>query len=158
MLKVLPFVFLLAFCLFSVQNISAQTKEVPEFYQNDLLKSDFKQTAVVVYVDVKSRELVDKMGGGDCEQNKGGGLCLYLLKGEIKEVFKGKVNKKNFQFYTTTDSDYQPKDNLLGEKIVFLNWGKNYPNKKMSLGTMENSTRSNEYEVVAQMRNIAKNK
>lgn len=158
MLKILPFVFLLAFCLFSVQNTFAQTPEVPAFFQAEMLKGDFKQAAVVVYVDVKSRELADKMGGGDCEQNKGGGMCLYLLKGEIKEVFKGKVSRKNFQFYTTTDSDYQPKDNLLGEKIVFLNWGKNYPNKKMSLGTIENSTRSNEYQVVGKMRRIVKGK
>lgn len=153
MLKMMSFLFFIAFCFVS-QNAFAQT-EVPEFYQADSLKSDYKQVAVVVYVDVKSRELVDQMGGGNCEENKSGSNCLYLLKGDVKEVFKGKVSKKNFSFYTTTDSDYQPKDNLLGEKIVFLNWSNKYPNKKMSVGTMENSTRSNEYQVVAKMRKIA---
>jgi len=44
----------------------------------------------------------------------------------------------------------------LGEKVVFLKWGDNYPNKKMSLGTLENSTRAIKYDVIEKMRKIAK--
>lgn len=159
MLKILSLVILLGVFFASHQTILCQTKdEVPEFYQMDFLRSDFKQVSAVVYVNVKSRELVDQIGQGGCEQNTGTGYCLYRLNAEVKEVFKGKVRKGDFQFYTTTDADYQNKDSLLGEKVVFLNWSDNYPDQKMSLGTLENSTRSIEYNVLAKIRKIAKEK
>lgn len=159
MLKVLSFLIFFGGCSVFQQTISAQTKdEIPEFYQTDFLTSDFNQVDVVIYVNVKSRELVDQIGNGSCEQNTGKGYCLYRLKAEVKAIFKGKIKKKNFEFYTTTDADYRNKDLLLGEKVIFLNWSENYPNKKRSLGTLENSTRSIEYDVIEKMRKIAKKK
>ncbi len=128
------------------------------FYRVSFLRSDFAQVDVVVYVDVKSRELVDQLGGGGCADDKGPGYCLYRLRGEVKEVYKGKVETGAFEFYTVTDASYKPKDRLLGEKVVFLNWSDNYPDKKMSLGTLENSTRDVEHDVLAKMRRIAKRK
>jgi len=105
------------------------------------LRADLKAADVVLYVNVLSRELADQIGAGGCEQNTGAGYCLYRLKAEVREVFKGKVEKENFEFYTTTDADYKHKDWLLGEHVVFLTRSDNYPDKKMSLGTIENSTR-----------------
>ena len=146
-------------CFVFPYTISAQTKdEVPEFYQADMLKADFNQVSAVAYVNVKSRKLVDEMNKGKCEENKSGGMCLYLLTADVKKVYKGKITKKTLEFYTTTDSDYADKDRLLGEKVVFLNLSKNYPNKKMSFGTMENSTRSNEYGIIETMKKIARKK
>lgn len=153
--------------LFSIpfQNISSQTDDKPKdtqinsegsFYSTELLDSDYEQVNVVVYVNVKSYELIDQIGQGGCEQNKETGYCLYLLKAEVKEFFKEKVNKEIFEFYEVTDANYQHKDSLLGEKVVFLNWSDNYPNKKMSLGTMQNSTRSIEQNIIEKMRKIAK--
>lgn len=159
MLKVLSFLIVSGFFFVSATEISGQKKdEIPDFYQYNFLKSDFNQVQAVVYVNVKSRELVDQIGEGGCEQNTGKGYCLYRLKAEVKEVFKGKIVKENFEFYTIVDADYRNKDSLLGEKVVFLNWSDNYPDKKMSLGTIENSTRSIEHNILKNMRKIAKKK
>lgn len=127
-----------------------------QFYSGKFLKSDLNQVAAVVYVNVLSRELADKLGEGDCEEGKGAGYCLYRLKAEVKEVFKGKIETKVFEFYTVTDLDYANKDLLLGEKVVFLNQSDNYPDKKMSFGTLENSTRSIKYNVLAKLRKVSK--
>src|SRR5215213_11056845 len=60
------------------------------FYKYSFLKSDFRQVDVVAYVDVKERKLEDFLGGGSVsKKDKGTGYCLYCLKGELKEVFKG---------------------------------------------------------------------
>lgn len=126
-----------------------------EFYSPELLKSDLEQVDVVAYVNIVSRELADKLTDGDCEKNEGPGYCLYLLKAEVKEVFKGKIEEKNFEFYTSIDADYKNKDSLLGEKVVFLNRSDNYPDKKISLGAMENSTRSIKHNVLEKLRKIA---
>ncbi|HEY0458960.1 MAG TPA: hypothetical protein VGC97_07375 [Pyrinomonadaceae bacterium] len=106
------------------------------------LRSDLKVSDAVLYVNVLSRRLEDQIGDGGCEQDTGGGYCLYLLKAEVKEVFKGKIKKGDFEFYTTTDADYRSKDWLLGEHIVFLVESDNYTDKKPHFGTIENSTRS----------------
>jgi hypothetical protein len=137
--------------------IVAADSDVSDFYSSEQLQSDFKQAEVVVYVLVKERELVNVIGKGDCEGDKGTGYCLYRLKGDVKEVFKGKVSKKAIEFYTSPDADY-PKKVLLGEKVVFLKWADNYPDKKRSLGAIENSTREIEHKILENMRKIAKKK
>ena len=53
------------------------------------------------------------------------------------------------------DASTGKKDFLLGKKLVFLNWSDNYPDKKRSLGTLENSTRSLENGVIEKLRKIA---
>ncbi len=166
-MRIILFTVVFSAVLFSIpfQNVSSQTDNKPKdtqtksegnFYSTELLNSDYEQVNVVAYVNIKSHEPIDQIGQGGCEQNKGIGYCLYLLKAEVKENFKGKVNKENFEFYEVTDANYQYKDNLLGEKVVFLSWSDNYPNKKMSLGTMQNSTRSIEQNIIEKMRKIAK--
>lgn len=148
------FVFLTALVFVSAQNILAQN----DFYSSSLLKSDFNEVDAVVHIRIKSLELIDQIGGGDCENGKGGGYCLYRLKAEVKEIFKGKIVTENFEFYTVVEPSIRTKSFLSGEKIVFLNWSDNYPDKKMSLGTMENSTRSIENGVIKKLRKIAKKK
>ena len=149
----LSVIFSIYFLIFA-QNILAQD----DFYSSKFLKSDFKQVSVVVHVNVKSRELVDHIGEGNCEDGKGTGYCLYRLQAEVKEIFKGKIETENFEFYTVVEPSLRINATLLGEKVVFLNWSDNYPDKKMSLGTMENSTRSIEKDVIKKLRKIAKKK
>ncbi len=154
--------FILTLC----QNVFSQTEKMDKnsssksadsgFYQSSTLKSDFNQVEVVAYVNIKERTLIDSMGG-DCENNKGAGLCLYRLKADVKEVYKGKVSAKEIEFYTSPDSDY-PKEKLMGERVVFLNRSDNYPDKQSGLGTMENSTRFIEFDVLKKMRKIARKK
>jgi len=126
------------------------------FYKYSFLKSDFRQVDVVAYVDVKERKLEDFLGGvNGCEIDKGTGYCLYCLKGELKEVFKGEISGKTIEFYESMDMDY-PKKHLLGEQVVFLKWSDNYPDKNRGLGTIENSTREIKFDILKKMRKIAK--
>jgi hypothetical protein len=141
----------------SGQTKNAQDREWDE-QETKMLKGDYKQVAVVLYVDIKTLELVDSIGKGDCREASGGGYCLYRLKAEVKEIFKGKIRRENFEFYTVIEASTGNKDFLLGEKIVFLDWSRNYPDKKKHLGTLENSTRSIKDGVLEKMRRIAKRK
>jgi hypothetical protein len=159
-------VFLISLFIFtSCQVVSSQTANIndkkpvietdaSQFYEMKMLKSDYKQVAVVAYVDIKERVLVDSIGSGDCESDKGAGYCLYRLKVEVKEIYKGKIMGKTLEFYTSPDADY-PKKYLMGEKVVFLEWSEENANKERRLGTMENSTRSIEYDILKKMRKIA---
>lgn len=143
----------LIFCFACGQKISAQSEiDVEEFEKT--LKYDYKHAAVVAYVDVKERTLVDSIGSDDCENDKGNGYCLYRLKGELKELYRGKIRAREIEFYESPDADY-PKKYLLGEKIIFLNWGKKKPEKKKELFALENSTRSIEHDALRRMRKIA---
>jgi hypothetical protein len=153
MSKIFVLFAILIFCFASGQIVSAQTGIDEKEFEN-ILKSEFKQVAVVAYVDVKERALIDSIGNGDCESDKGGGSCLYRLKAELKEIYKGKIRTKEIIFYTSLDADY-PKKNLLGEKVVFLNWRKRDSEKKKELYTLENSTRSMEHNILKRIRKIA---
>lgn len=129
-----------------------------EFYSPALLAADLKQSDVVAYVNVLSYELADQIGQGGCEQNKGAGYCLYLMKAQVKEIFKGRIRQKTFEFYKVTEADYAHKEKMLGRHVVFLGWSDNYPNKKRSLGTLENSTRDIKHNVLQKLRKIARKK
>lgn len=163
MLKILSAVIFSTLLLFAFSsNVSGQTEkaltndksdEEDGFYSTKFLQSDFEQVEVVAYVNVKKLKLADSLGNVDCENNKGTGYCLYLLTAEVKRVFKGKIETKTLEFYSSPDADY-PKKSLLGEKVVFLNWSDNYPGKKMSLGALENSTRLIENDILEKMRKI----
>lgn len=141
-----------------LQNVSGQTDDEEGFFSTGFLKSDYKQVDVVVHVNVKEYELVDSIGKGDCKENSGSGYCLYRLKADVKEVFKGKINKENFEFYMVLEASTSRKDFLLGEKLVFLERSDNFPDKKMGLGTLENSTRPIQNGVLEKMRKIARKK
>ena len=125
------------------------------WYHPDGLKGDYKQVNAVVYVNVTGIKLIDSMGSGDCETNKGSGYCLYELIAQVKEVFKGKIVGKTMKFYTSPDADY-PKERLLGEQVVFLNKSEISKVKNKQFVTLENSTRGIEFDVVAKLRKIKK--
>lgn len=148
-MKKLPLLILIiiAFCF------NAFGQDENSFYQSEMLKSDYKQVNTVVYVNVTGLKLVDSMGSGDCENNKGSGYCLYELTADVKEIFKGKSIGKILKFYTSPDADY-PKNNLLGEQVVFLNKSELGITKTKEFFTMENSTRKIEFEILPKLRKI----
>ena len=160
--------FLSLFIFASAQIVEGQTENTKDkkpvitideaqFYDKEMLQGDYKDVDAVVYVNIKERKLVDSIGDGDCETDKGAGYCLYLLKADVIEVFKGEITGKTIEFYTSPDMDY-PKKYLIGKRVVFMNKSDNYPDKKMSFGTMENSTRWIKYDILKKMRRIAKKK
>jgi hypothetical protein len=143
---IFSFFLLLSFGHF--QNVASQTET--ENYADEekkWLRNDLKTADVVAFVNVTEFSISDSIGGGNCETNVGGGYCLYLLKAQIKESFKGKIETKSLEFYTSAETEY-PKKNLLGEKIVFLVRGEND-----KLGSIENSSRGTE--ILETMRKIA---
>lgn len=134
-------------------NAFGQTDE--GFYGADALRGDLKQVNAVVHVNVTGLKIIDSMGSGNCETNKGAGYCLYELTGEVKEVFKGKIGPKILKFYIAPDADY-PKERLLGEQVVFLNKNVVEKTKSSKFVTLENSTRKIEFDVIAKLRKIKK--
>lgn len=125
------------------------------FYGADALKGDFKQVNSVVHVNVTGLKIIDSMGSGNCETNKGAGYCLYELTGEVKEVFKGRNGTTTLKFFISPDADY-PKEKLMGEQVVFLNKSKLETTKTKELVTLENSTRKIEFDIIAKLRKIKK--
>ena len=141
--KLLISVFLIS-NLFSDQIISAQTASADTDDSDEekiWLRGDLRASDVVAYVNIKEKQLIDFIGNNaDCENDKGAGYCRYLLKADVKEVFKGKNTGKTIEFYMTPDADY-PKKYLLGEKIVFLVRSESKDPKTSGLYTIENSSR-----------------
>ena len=164
MRKILFVLFTFAFLFLSsaaLQNVAAQTADQMRndedgFYSEKFLKNDFRQVAAVIYVNVREGKLVDSTGA-ECENDSSRNLCQYLLTADVKEVFKGRIKAKTIEFYTNPDAGY-PKEKLLGEKVLFLNRGKDKTSKKMTYNAMENSTRSIEQNVLEKLRKIAKKK
>lgn len=138
--------------------VLVKTQEDAEFYTVGFLESDLKESDVVAHVNVLSYELADQIGMGGCEQNKGAGYCLYLLKAEVREIFKGKIATRKFEFYKVTEADYAHKEKMIGSHVVFLKWSNDFPGKKRSLGTIENSTRDIKHNVIAKLRKISRRK
>lgn len=160
----------LSTCLISsagfVQNTAAQTVIKSEknqndgektFYSSGFLKSDRKQADVVAYVNIKERTLIDALGEdkANCENGKGSGTCLYLLKADVKETFKGGKISGKIEFLMSLDAGYS-KDKLMGERVVFLNRKSNAETGEMKLVAIENSTRWIKYEVLAKLRKLPK--
>lgn len=151
----------LAFVIF--QNISSQsaivlsnskTDDESNHFSLKILSNDLRTSDVVAYVNVKEVKYAGRSDyETDCENNTQGGYCAYLLIAEVKEVFKGKIETKPFEFYESADATY-PKRFFLGEKVVFLTLGEENKNKKRNLSTIENSTRPIENNVLEKMRNI----
>jgi hypothetical protein len=128
----------------------AAVPDDPEPYPARSLSLDRKVADVVAYVDVREVKLIDSIGrDADCERNTGSGYCSYLLSGEVKEVFKGRLAAKTLNFHIGTEAGY-PTKLLLGEQVVFLIRGK----RAVSLEVIENSTRRIEYQVLEKLRKI----
>ncbi len=159
MRKILFSLFVSLFLLSSgvlFQSAFAQTRDDNSDYLNEEklnLRNDSRMSDIVAYVDVKERKLVDSIGNApDCDNDKGAGYCRYLLKADVKEIFKGKNAGQTIEFYTNPDADY-PKKNLMGEKIVFLVRYTDEKTGEEHLSAFENSTRG--VNVLETMRNIS---
>ena len=144
---IISLLFVISFCL----NAFGQDG----FYDSDALKGDYNQVKAVVYLNVTGIKIVDSMGSGNCETNKGSGYCLYELTAEVKEVFKGKGVGKTLKFYTSPDADY-PKERLMGEQVVFLNQSEMAKVKDKQFVTLENSSRKIEFDIIGKLRKIKK--
>ncbi len=144
---IISLLFVISFCL----NAFGQDG----FYDSDALKGDYNQVKAVVYLNVTGIKIVDSMGSGNCETNKGSGFCLYELTAEVKEVFKGKGVGKTLKFYTSPDADY-PKERLMGEQVVFLNQSEMAKVKDKQFVTLENSSRKIEFDIIGKLRKIKK--
>jgi hypothetical protein len=128
--------------------------ETDDPYTPKWLRNDMRVSDVVAYVDVKEVKYCDRSDTDtDCENNQGGGYCAYALTAEVKEIFKGKIETKPFVFHATADAGY-PQKYFLGKQIVFLLDYEEDKNKERNLGTLENSRRSIEHNVLEKMRNI----
>src|SRR5688572_10332696 len=102
----------LSFVIF--QNISSQsaivlsnskTDDESSYFSLKMLSSDLRVSNVVAYVNVKEVKYADRSDEDtDCENNTKGGYCAYLLIAEVKEVFKGKIESKPFEFYGSADA------------------------------------------------------
>lgn len=124
-----------------------------DLYSMKWLRHDLRLSDVVAYVDVKEKKLIDRTEGTDCDNDKGTGYCAYLLEATVKEVFKGEITAKQFEFVTTPDADY-PKRYLLGEQVVFVTMGERVDGREARLVTLENSTRRIEQKVIEKLRNV----
>lgn len=144
---IISLLFVISFCL--------NTFGQDGFYDSDALKGDYNQVKAVVYLNVTGIKIVDSMGSGNCETNKGSGYCLYELTAEVKEVFKGKGVGKTLKFYTSPDADY-PKERLMGEQVVFLNQSEMAKVKDKQFVTLENSSRKIEFDIIGKLRKIKK--
>lgn len=130
------------------QTVSSQTEDE----ETTGLRGDLRIADVAAYVAVKEIKFADRSDDKtDCENNTRGGYCSYLLRAEIKELFKGKIESKTLEFYIGTEATY-PKKGLLGERIVFLVWNEDEKDKPKHLSAIENSTRP--ADVLAAMRKV----
>ena len=127
-----------------------------EYFSVKFLKSDYEQADIVVYVDVKE---VISAGASDnqtdCVNFTGIGYCSFLLKAQVKEIYKGGIKTKTIDFYTYGEAELiGRKERYLGESVVFLE--KFNDSGKIRLQVIENSIRWIEYDVLKKMRQIAK--
>lgn len=115
------------------------------------LRRDTRIADVVAHVKIIKRKLIDQTDGADCENDRGGGYCAYLLTAEVKQVYKGNLTEATLDFVGSSDADY-PKKGFMGEKVVFLSWGDPDLGQKGRLETMENSTRWIDHGLLGKMK------
>jgi hypothetical protein len=121
----------------------------------EFLRSDFKQVDVAAYVEV--REIVS-IGRSDektdCENFTGRGYCTFLLRAEVKELYKGKLKTSAIEFYEGAEAQLvRSRDRFLGERVIFLK--KFTEGGKTHFQTLDNSTRYIEDSILEKMRRIA---
>jgi len=149
------------------QNVSAQMVDQPQktkeeanggYFSSDFLRSDYRQAGIVAYVSVK--EIISTGRSDDqtdCVNFTGIGYCSFLVRAEVKELYKGNAATKMIEFSEGGEAKLiKSKDRFLGEKVVFLE--KFVENGKTYWQTIENSTRPIEQDVLETMRQIAREK
>jgi hypothetical protein len=94
------------------------------------LRSDYRHVLVVAHVNVRTAEIVNRIGGYED----------WRLVGDVIEPFKGKFRKGDpIDFYHGAEKGFH-REQFLGDKIVFLE--RNYVEKEKRWGwaVLENST------------------
>lgn len=119
----------LLFSLIAATAASAQ-KDDDNWPSLSYLRSDYRQVSVVARVNVRTAEIVNRVGGYED----------WHLVGEVIEPFKGKFRKGDpIDFYHGAEKGFR-RELFLGDKIVFLE--RNYVEKEKRgvWAVLENST------------------
>lgn len=94
------------------------------------LRSDYRQVSVVTRVNVRTAEIVNRVGGYED----------WHLVGEVVEPFKGKFRKGDpIDFYHGAEKGFR-REQFLGDKIIFLERNYVEQGKRWVWAVLENST------------------
>ena len=94
------------------------------------LRSDYRQVSVVTRVNVRTAEIVNRVGGYED----------WHLVGEVVEPFKGKFRKGDpIDFYHGAEKGFG-REQFLGDKIIFLERNYVEQGKRWVWAVLENST------------------
>jgi len=94
------------------------------------LKSDYRQVSVVARVNVRTAEIVNRIGGYED----------WHLVGDVVEAFKGKFRKGDpIDFYHGAEKGFR-REQFLGDKIIFLERNYVEQEKRWVWAVLENST------------------
>ena len=94
------------------------------------LRSDYRQVSVVARVNVRTAEIVNRIGGYED----------WHLVGDVIEPFKGKFRKSDpIDFYHGAEKGLR-RELFLGDKIVFLERNYVEKEKRWVWAVLENST------------------
>ena len=94
------------------------------------LRSDYRQVSVVARVNVRTAEIVNRVGGYED----------WHLVGDVIEPFKGKFRKSDpIDFYHGAEKGFH-REQFLGDKIVFLERNYVEKEKRWVWAVLENST------------------
>jgi hypothetical protein len=119
----------LLFALAVATNASAQNDD-DNWPSLSYLRSDYRQVLVVARVNVRTAEIVNRIGGYED----------WHLVGEVIEPFKGKYRKADpIDFYHGAEKGFR-RELFLGDKIVFLERNYVEKEKRWVWAVLENST------------------
>ena len=119
----------LLFGLLAATAASAQ-KDDDNWPPLSYLRSDYRQVSVVARVNIRTAEIVNRIGGYED----------WHLVGEVIEPFKGKFRKgEPIDFYHGAEKGFR-RELFLGDKIVFLERNYVEKEKRWVWAVLENST------------------
>jgi len=108
---------------------SAQTED-DNWPSLSYLRSDYREVSVVARVNVRTAEIVNRIGGYED----------WHLVGDVIESFKGKFRKNDpIDFYHGAEKGFR-RELFLGDKIVFLQRNFVEKEKRWVWAVLENST------------------
>ena len=133
----------LLFGLALAVNVSAQNED-DNWPSLSYLRSDYREVSVVARVNVRTAEIVNRIGGYED----------WHLVGEVIEPFKGKFRKDDpIDFYHGAEKGFR-RELFLGDKIVFLQRNFVEKEKRWVWAVLENSTLAYNDDRARKLRNI----
>jgi hypothetical protein len=133
----------LLFGLALAVNVSAQTDD-DNWPSLSYLRSDYREVSVVARVNVRTAEIVNRIGGYED----------WHLVGDVIEPFKGKFRKNDpIDFYHGAEKGFR-RELFLGDKIVFLQRNFVEKEKRWVWAVLENSTLAYNDDRARKLRNI----